>query len=894
MKYCGYCLMANPDDSKFCERCGKSFSDDVPSYHLAVGTVLNYKYIVGRAIGEGGFGITYIGKDTKLDMTIAVKEFYPNGYVNRTNTVSATVNKSRDLERKQVFDKGLRRFLDEARALAKFSGTNGIVDVRDFFEENNTAYIVMEYLDGQTLKTFLTYNGRLSDRDTVDLLMPIMKSLGKIHQEGLIHRDISPDNIMLMEGNVKLLDFGAVRDVSSSGTKSLTVTLKHGYAPEEQYREHGEQGPWTDVYALCATIYVCVTGKIPDNAVERMVKDNVLWPTEMGVSIHPGFEKVLMKGLNIYAKDRYQTVGELIDAIIASDLYGNNEANETGGIQKEKKKISVLKVILPVSIALAVAMIVIGIVFTLGKKEDSEIDTEARMEYLPEDQEETLSDEIKNEVTEVQNNNITSEPVNDTLSNDFLLNEDSSTINLEDNEKDLEEVDNIVTNDESKVERVSQIKDHTVKDLRLDNIKLYKEDINDLLNCFNLKAIYFKNCEFDSGCFDILVDKTMDIVSLSIEDCTGIDNYKWISNKINLKNLRIKNSGLNNELFSQINFTKLNIEILDISDNPLLTDISNVSACTGIKNLCIDNDSISDISFFYDIKNLQIFSANNNYLKSLKGLETAIRLIRLSAAGNALTNIDGIKNCTLLIDVNLNDNYLTEIGNISKSKETIVTLYFNNNNVTSIKPLKNCEKLENLSFSNNQVTELKHLSNMKNLISLNVSHNLVESLDSLKECTNLVCLCASGNNISVCDYLPVFAKGEKTKNGICVDISDNKISNMGNLVKKSKSCEAFVLYGNPITKYDFLGKIHTQNLFLQYNKSLLSKDLDIEYDHLYVMDCPLDKEVKLKTKYTNSENLNRDKMQEMVENCIYSNHIEWFGVSGERKENKKKTKNSEN
>ena len=344
MKFCPVCLKENSNDSKFCEGCGQDLGYVVPIYHLAVGTLLNGKYIVGKAIGEGGFGITYIGKDVKLDMLVAIKEYFPNGYVNRSNTLSSALTYSIDTERKSVYEKGLRRFLTEARALGKFAGTEGIVDIRDFFEENNTAYIVMEYLDGQNLKTFLEYNGRLSDKDTIELLMPVMQALQKIHKVGLIHRDISPDNIMLMEGKIKLLDFGAVRDVSGSGNKSMTVTLKHGYAPEEQYREHGAQGAWTDVYALCATMYKCITGIIPEDAMERIVKDEVLWPTEMGVEIHYDFEKVLMKGMSVFAKDRYQNMDDFINAIMSTELFdeinNGNIIHQNRNLQQEEKTLA--------------------------------------------------------------------------------------------------------------------------------------------------------------------------------------------------------------------------------------------------------------------------------------------------------------------------------------------------------------------------------------------------------------------------------------------------------------------------------------------------------------------------------------------------------------------------
>ena len=150
MKYCSKCMNPIEETDVECPFCGTALNAEIPPHHLAPGTILNNKFMVGAALGEGGFGITYIGRDTKLDMKVAIKEYYPNGYVNRSNTISPAVNSSTSGERKDFFDTGRDRFLREAQILAKFSGSTGIVDVRDFFEENNTAYIVMEYLEGKT------------------------------------------------------------------------------------------------------------------------------------------------------------------------------------------------------------------------------------------------------------------------------------------------------------------------------------------------------------------------------------------------------------------------------------------------------------------------------------------------------------------------------------------------------------------------------------------------------------------------------------------------------------------------------------------------------------------------------------------------------------------------
>ena len=337
MNYCPFCMNPIEETASFCTKCGKNLQEEAPAHHLLPGTVLHDKFLVGAALGEGGFGITYIGRDTLLDMRVAIKEYFPNGYVSRSNTASAGVSVSTGEQRRDFFDKGKERFLKEARILAKFSREPGVVEVRDFFEANNTAYIVMEYLSGETLKSHIRRNGPLTPEQTMALLSPVMNSLKKVHQQGLIHRDISPDNIMLLDdGGVKLLDFGAARNVSAEAQKSLSVMLKPGYAPEEQYRSKGNQGPWTDVYALSATIYKCITGITPDDSTQRAFSDELKTPTELGIPADPVFERALMRGLGIFQKDRYQTVDALLDGFAGKDpvpsAAGDDDDERTIGV----------------------------------------------------------------------------------------------------------------------------------------------------------------------------------------------------------------------------------------------------------------------------------------------------------------------------------------------------------------------------------------------------------------------------------------------------------------------------------------------------------------------------------------------------------------------------------
>ena len=323
-----------------CEICGHQFQPDENAHHLPAGTVLSEKYIIGRVIGEGGFGITYIGRDTNLDMVVAIKEYYPNGYVNRINSANYNITVT-GKNNEEFFENGKKKFIREARILAKFSGNKSIVDVRDFFECNNTAYIVMEYIHGVTLSTYIKSNGNFEATDLIQRMLPIFGALKLIHKNGLIHRDISPDNIMILQdGSLKLMDFGAAREVNFDDKKSLSIVLKHGYAPEEQYRSKGEQGPWTDIYAACATIYKCITGITPDESTERVYSDELQPPSHYGIDIPLEYEKTIMKGLAIYQKDRYQSVDELIEAFSpggsngVSAVYVTNSSSDSDSDEK--------------------------------------------------------------------------------------------------------------------------------------------------------------------------------------------------------------------------------------------------------------------------------------------------------------------------------------------------------------------------------------------------------------------------------------------------------------------------------------------------------------------------------------------------------------------------------
>ena len=295
-------------------------------YQLKPGTVLQNRYLIGRVLGEGGFGITYIGLDKVLTKRVAVKEFYPAGAAHRASVVSDGVIITRGKE--PMYRKGVERFVQEARSLAAFSSEDGIVDVLDTFQANNTAYIVMEYLEGDTLKTLLKTKGVFDATKLIKLMEPVMKSLSVMHRTGFIHRDISPDNIMLTNnGRLKLMDFGSARYFLNQDSE-LSVMLKQGYAPVEQYSSRSQQGPYTDVYALCATIYTCITGSVPENSLDRSRYDTLVPPSAKGVRISPVHEKALLHGLQPNAAARcpdMETLMREFNGVVDPNLTQNAE-----------------------------------------------------------------------------------------------------------------------------------------------------------------------------------------------------------------------------------------------------------------------------------------------------------------------------------------------------------------------------------------------------------------------------------------------------------------------------------------------------------------------------------------------------------------------------------------
>lgn len=323
---CINCMHEKKEGQSVCAHCG--FDDRtyvIPQYVLPPFTILNGKYLLGKVLGMGGFGITYLAMDLTLEHPVAIKEYYIQNTMYRNVSESSHITIAcANFPQEKIYKINREKFENEAKTLASLSDLAGIVRVTDYFTEFNTAYIVMEYLPGLTLKEYVrSRGGKLSLKEIKEKLNPIMTSLQHVHERNIIHRDISPDNMKVLDnglngGQVKLFDFGGARQDlrSEDDPKSAVVLKKDGYTPIEQISGSAQQGPWTDVYAMAATIYFCICGKPPISSSARVAdSDSFQTPSQLGVPIDKKVEEVLLKGLALRGQDRYQTMKEFQDAL---------------------------------------------------------------------------------------------------------------------------------------------------------------------------------------------------------------------------------------------------------------------------------------------------------------------------------------------------------------------------------------------------------------------------------------------------------------------------------------------------------------------------------------------------------------------------------------------------
>lgn len=286
---------------------------------LKPGVILKERYKIEEVIGAGGFGITYRAWDPLLQSYVAIKEYYPSGIATRSADSSKVCVPVGQEQRE--YHRGRIRFLKEAQDVARFQSEPNIVSIYDYLEENDTAYMVMEYLHGCTLKQYIReHGGRLDTDHILHICLSVLDALAVVHKAGMIHRDISPENIFICEDlTVKLIDFGAAKQVYLDGEQTMSVVLKPGYAPPEQYAKKDKQGPWTDIYALGATLYFAATGEKPEESFGRVLEDTIKPVCEVNPEIPRAMSQVIMRAMSVKIEDRYQTVETMREALLAGE-----------------------------------------------------------------------------------------------------------------------------------------------------------------------------------------------------------------------------------------------------------------------------------------------------------------------------------------------------------------------------------------------------------------------------------------------------------------------------------------------------------------------------------------------------------------------------------------------
>jgi len=783
-KYCLYCMQEMNED--ICPYCGKK-EEEAPIHHLKPGTMVNQKYMIGHALGEGGFGITYIGLDTLLNMKVAIKEYYPYGMANRNHAVSSDVTISMET-RENSYREGKKKFLKEARILAQCTNVPGIVYVRDFFEANDTAYIVMEYLEGITLKSYLKKHGVIPEEKLKEWMLPLMESLEKVHNKGMIHRDISPDNIMLTENQtLKLMDFGAARDISGAGGRSLSVMLKPGYAPVEQYLSKGQQGPWTDIYALCATMYKCMTGVTPVESNQRVYdeEDELLRPSALGIRISRSMEDAIMKGMSILQKNRYQNISELYQAMmgqkdddvhtiaidIEDDVRTVAQEKEDGRTVAQKEERDDRTVV-------------------QTKEEDGRtIAQEKKEEERTVAQEKEAGGRVetqtkKDKVSKVIQNEEKGSRKTETKTE--KKEENKSTV-VEENREEISEMKKVkkvplilgiiigicfvaffgitVAKELGKVEINGQKYEKDVSYVHIREQTIKEDTWEQLAKMENLSMLAFTECDFSE--FNAFYwTKLENVTTINMIQCK-IDRIDLSRIREKVAHLTIKNCNLSDEMAKQLHLPNLysvnlsdNTELTDISflesskgvktinlSNTKVEDISCLSAHTGIGEIDLSHTLVSDISYLAQNKGIQVVNLAHSKVKDIQGLSTCSNIRQLNLSGLGLNEISPIEACVEMRSLNLSNNELVDLAPLYQMIY-LEELDASFNKLTSLEGLENATVLETVVLNNNMIEDIRVLEkSSETLKNLYAQHNLLKDNLILKTFVALEKINLSDNQI---------------------------------------------------------------------------------------------------------------------------------------------------
>ena len=741
---CYNCFQERSEGEGPCPYCGFDLEENVKKFPVALraGTVLNQRYIVGRVLGQGGFGITYLAWDTKLQAKVAVKEFMPGELATRVDGTTVSVLADSKTE---AFTYGAERFQEEARTLAKFMGQPNIAGVTDYFDENDTSYFVMDYIEGISFKTYIAnHGGKVSVEETLNVMIPVLQALTAVHAEGFIHRDVTPDNIYITkDGVVKLLDFGSARYSIGDKSKSLDVILKVGYAPKEQYIRRSRQGPYTDVYSCAACFYAAITGYLPPESLERLDKDELQPISALGIEIPEYLDKAILKGLAVQPEDRFQSAAEFLEAIERQRVVEvPGQAAQPSAPAKKKPPLPLI-----LGGLAAAVVLVAGIGMAMGGGSGEEKDSGGILEAMAPKvtiagQEVSTADNF----LELQGVTLTSADIENIRQMSNLKEVYLDDVTFEDQDlswlaefPQMEEISISGLVDEIDLTPLSGLTNLTrLTFYQNNNSGAVVSDLSPLAGMTKMKRL--------SLCIDFDVKDLSPLAGMT--QLEQLDLYGNSSNN--------SSSGLT-DLSALAGMTSLTNLRLDVGD---VRDFSVLAGMTQLQELRIYGNAIlDDISFFRNLTELRTLNISGNYegapvqkdltalsglvkltdlqlnvpVADLHGLEPLVNLraIRMYGGNSTYTDVDALAGLTELTSLYLpyraydDKNPLPPINLDGLATLTKLQSLEISDGVESLEPLRNLTELRELRIqannSNDGEISLAPLSGLTKLTSLDIS-----------------------------------------------------------------------------------------------------------------------------------------------------------------------------
>ena len=694
---CYNCFKERDSQEGPCPYCGFDLSENVKKYPVALraGTVLNGRYIVGRVLGQGGFGITYLAWDTQLEAKVAVKEYMPGELAGRIDGTSVSVLSD---DRSESFTYGAERFKEEAKTLAKFIGNPNIAAVTSYFDENDTSYFIMDYIEGISFKTYIAnQGGKVSVEEALDVMIPVLRALTAVHAEGFIHRDVTPDNIYITkDGNVKLLDFGSARYSIGDKSKSLDVILKVGYAPKEQYIRRSRQGPYTDVYSCAACFYAALTGYLPPESLERLDNDALVPVSQCGVKIPEYLDKAILKGLAVQPEDRFQTAAEFLEAIenqqVVEVTSGQAKKEEQGKKAPGKK----IPAALIGGAAAVVVLAAVGAGYLAGGGKTQEPAAVAQAEAGGERETEAETEEPARDVRigeQVYSSALTELDLTDA----GLSNEDLAALSEMTGLKALSLEENINLTDLSPLSSLTSLESLDIRhtgatDLtplseltNLTELKIANPDISDLTplkNLTNLRTLMLDDGDLISSAITDLspLAGLVNLESLAIPPQPNYTDFSCLSGLAKLRSFRMmgsKSSGTNS--VSSLDFLANMTQLEELRIVVAAGDLSVLEGLVNLRTVHLDGVlSAPDTSIFRNLTELEDLTLRGGIICSAADLSDFANLTNLHTLTidlDGLSSLHGLENLTGLTELELDcqSSSITDLAPLA-NMENLVTL----------------------------------------------------------------------------------------------------------------------------------------------------------------------------------------------------------------------------